>query len=356
MFSASALQSHLRTHPDLVGKVAATHRNLAGQPARMRQLSALIKKLAETRWPLLIVGESGTGKEVVARAIHDVGRMGEFVVIDCALLVGPLAESELFGDVEGVFVAGSTPKVGLIERANGGTAFFDRVEALPLKLQAKLLRWLQKKRTRPIGATRDKRSDFHVIATTTRDLAEDVEAGVFRRDLFYRLNVCNIRLAPLRERKEDIPALVSHFLARMGGNFTITTQAMAVLLLYDWPANVRELEGCIHHMATVRTGEVIDTRDFPPHLQNFLSGIKGTFLSNFPSQAGNSRTRVLNSGVRWKTKLSTRVQWLPTGNFETRPAMMSLQSTLTPFVSISAIADQSTSSFVPIVLDQRSKP
>ena len=256
-----------------------TRHVLVGQSPRTRQVLRLIDKLGKCRWPALLLGETGTGKEVVARAIHAMTSSKEpFVTIDCSSMVGPLMESELFGHVKGAFTGAATAKIGLIEAANGGTAFFDEIGELPLDLQAKLLRVLQEKEFRPVGSLITKRSDFRIIAATNRDLAKEVEKGNFRRDLYFRLNVINIRLAPLRERKEDIPALINHFLARIGGNYNITAEAMEVLLSYDWPGNVRELENCVQHMAAINSGPLLHLGDLPSNLRNFLSEKKAQYL------------------------------------------------------------------------------
>jgi DNA-binding NtrC family response regulator len=252
---------------------------LVGQSPRTRQVLRLIDKLGKCRWPALLLGETGTGKEVVARAIHAMTASKEpFVTIDCSSMVGPLMESELFGHVKGAFTGAATAKVGLIEAANGGTAFFDEIGELPLDLQAKLLRVLQEKEFRPVGSLATKRSDFRIIAATNRDLAKEVEKGNFRRDLYFRLNVINIRLAPLRERKEDIPALINHFLTRIGGGYNITAEAMEVLLSYDWPGNVRELENCVQHMAAINSGPLLHLGDLPSNLRNFLTEKKAQYL------------------------------------------------------------------------------
>src|SRR5581483_4889892 len=206
----------------MLAPVEQTRHVLVGHSPRIRQVVKLVDKLGHCRWPVLVLGETGTGKEVVARAIHNVAPAGPFVTIDCSSMVGPLMESELFGHVKGAFTGAANAKVGLIEAANGGTAFFDEIGELPLDLQAKLLRVLQEKEFRPVGSLVTRRSDFRIIDATNRDLAKEVEKGTFRRDLYFRLNVINIRLAPLRERKEDIPALINHFLARVGGNYTLT--------------------------------------------------------------------------------------------------------------------------------------
>jgi transcriptional regulator with PAS, ATPase and Fis domain len=239
----------------------------------------MVEKLGRCRWPVLLLGETGTGKEVVARSIHKVQPVGPFVTIDCSSLVGPLMESELFGHVKGAFTGAVVPKTGLIEVADGGTAFFDEIGELPLDLQAKLLRVLQEKEFRPVGSLTHRRSDFRVIAATNRDLAKEVEKGAFRRDLFYRLNVVNLRLAPLRDRKEDIPALIAHFLMRHGRGHTLTQETLEAMLSYDWPGNVRELENCIQHMVAINTGPLLHAAELPSMLQNYLMAKKAQSLS-----------------------------------------------------------------------------
>ena len=239
----------------------------------------MIDKLGNCRWPALLLGETGTGKEVVAREIYNRNPDGPFVTIDCSSMVGSLMESELFGHVKGAFTGAAMAKQGLIESANGGTAFFDEIGELPLDLQAKLLRVLQEKEFRPLGSLTTRRSDFRVISATNRDLAAEVEKGTFRRDLYFRLNVINIRLAPLRERREDVPSLINHFLARAGGNHTLTAEAMEVLLSYDWPGNVRELENCIQHMVATNSGPLLHVSDLPSALQNHLIQKKSQYLT-----------------------------------------------------------------------------
>ena len=179
-------------------------------------------------------------------------------------------ESELFGHVKGAFTGAVGQKTGLIEAANGGTAFFDEIGELPLDLQAKLLRVLQEKEFRPVGSLMHHRSDFRVLAATNRDLAKEVEKGTFRRDLFYRLNVVNLRIAPLRDRKEDIPGLISHFLNRYGKGHTLTQETLEAMISYDWPGNVRELENCIQHMVAINSGPLVHVGELPSMLQNHL--------------------------------------------------------------------------------------
>jgi transcriptional regulator with PAS, ATPase and Fis domain len=280
---------------------------LVGQSPRIRNVLRMVEKLGRCPWPVLLLGETGTGKEVVARSIHKVQPVGPFVTIDCSSLVGPLMESELFGHVKGAFTGAVTPKTGLIEAADGGTAFFDEIGELPLDLQAKLLRVLQEKEFRPVGSLTHRRSDFRVIAATNRDLTKEVEKGTFRRDLFYRLNVVNLRLAPLRDRKEDVPALVAHFLARHGKGHILTQETFEAMLSYDWPGNVRELENCIQHMVAINTGPLLHAAELPSMLQNYLLAKKAQTFSMAvgfqtvpkpPGDAPSQEHRAALEGVR----------------------------------------------------------
>ena len=170
---------------------------LVGNSPAMKQLHRLVARMGKSRFPVLILGETGTGKEVVARAIHNMEGRGAFVVVDCSSLVGPLMESELFGYAKGAFTGAHNQKLGLLDAANGGTAFFDEIGELPLEMQMKLLRVLQEKQFRAIGGLAHRSSDFRVIAATNRDLAAEVEAKRFRKDLYYRLNVMRLRMCPL---------------------------------------------------------------------------------------------------------------------------------------------------------------
>ena len=260
---------------------------LVGQSARIKQVQRLIEKLGKGRWPALILGETGTGKEVVAKAIHLASPSGPFVTIDCSSFVGPLMESELFGHAKGSFTGAVTQKIGLIEHANGGTAFFDEIGELPLDLQAKLLRVLQEKEFRPVGSLHQKKSDFRVIAATNRHLLAEVEKGTFRRDLYYRLNVVTVRLAALRERKEDIPILVNHFLDKYGGTHMLTQESLEAVLSYDWPGNVRELENCIQQMVAIQTGPLMHLNNLPSQIQNHL--IQTRPLAMAAAAGGSSR-------------------------------------------------------------------
>jgi DNA-binding NtrC family response regulator len=234
----------------------------------MRQIHRLIGRAGRSRFPVLVLGETGTGKELVARAIHNMEARGPFVVVDCSSLVGPLMESELFGYAKGAFTGAHTQKLGLLDAANGGTAFFDEIGELPLELQMKLLRVLQQKEFRAVGAVAQRSANFRVIAATNRDLAEEVKANRFRQDLYYRLNVIRLRLAPLRERMEDVPALVTFFLEKYGNGHRASTEVLAALQQYDWPGNIRELEHTVQRMVAMNSGPWLTLADVNSLVQN----------------------------------------------------------------------------------------
>ncbi len=236
----------------------------------MHGIRRLIEKAARSRsLPALLLGETGTGKEVVARAIHDANPHGQFVPIDCGSLVGSLMESELFGHVRGAFSGAVGDKKGLVEMAAGGTAFFDEIGDLPLEMQVKLLRLIQEREYRAVGALHWKSIDVRILAATHRDLKAEIKAGRFREDLYYRLNVFTIRIPPLRERKPDIPALIEHFLrADHLPPFEPPREAMDLLMSYDWPGNVRELKHCVERMAAMYS-EGTRAAALPSALVNF---------------------------------------------------------------------------------------
>src|SRR3984957_7356077 len=193
-----------------------------GRSPRIVQLRGQIEKLGRRRSPVLIQGESGTGKEVAARSLYNVATRGQFVPIDCGSLVGTMIESELFGHVRGAFTGAVDSKRGLIELANGGTAFFDEIGELPLEMQVKLLRVLQEQELRPLGSLQRIKVDVRIVAATNRDLQVEVAGGRFREDLFHRLNVVRLTLPPLRDRKEDIPLLIETFLSRANNRYMLS--------------------------------------------------------------------------------------------------------------------------------------
>ena len=239
---------------------------LVGESPQIVHLRRLIEKASRNRLPVLLLGDSGTGKEVVARAIHAAAPQGQFVPIDCGSLVGTLMESELFGHVKGSFSGASENKKGLVELADGGTAFFDEIGDLPLEFQTKLLRLIQEHQFRPVGGLKWHSVDFRVVAATHRNLKAEVAAKRFREDLYYRLNVFVIHLPPLCERKQDIPLLIEHFLE---GHSELRPGAdvLKALLDYDWPGNVRELKNCIERMTAMHTEGGFQTGDLPSALQ-----------------------------------------------------------------------------------------
>ena len=248
---------------------------LIGQSPEMEKLYRILSKVAFSTHPVLILGESGTGKELVARSIHLNGPNAAkpFVPVDCGSLVPTLIESELFGHVKGAFTGADRAKDGLLASAEGGTVFLDEIGELPLDLQAKLLRALQEKEVRPVGATQAKPISARVLAATNRDLAAMVERGQFRKDLYFRLNVVNLRIPPLRDRRGDIAPLAMHFLERMnrenGTSHTFSDDALRVMGEYDWPGNVRELENAIERACALSSGPVLHMGDLPTQLQDF---------------------------------------------------------------------------------------
>jgi two-component system response regulator PilR (NtrC family) len=243
---------------------------LLGRSAAMQRVFELIRKIAPTKTTVLVTGESGTGKELVARALHGEGTRaaGPFVAVNCGAIPDALLESELFGHVKGAFTGASGAKEGLVAAAEGGTLFLDEISELPMAMQVKLLRVLQEKKVKPVGGTEERPVDVRVVAATNRDLEAEVAHGGFRQDLYYRLNVIQVHLPPLRQRREDIPLLVEHFVKRhaaelgkrIGG---VTPEALSALASYDYPGNVRELENILERAVTRETSAVIDRATLP---------------------------------------------------------------------------------------------
>jgi DNA-binding NtrC family response regulator len=239
---------------------------LVGDSPEIARIRHLIEKASRNRLPVLLLGESGTGKEVVARAIHNANPRGQFVPIDCGSLVGTLMESELFGHVKGSFSGAAENKRGLVEMADGGTAFFDEIGDLPLEMQVKLLRLVQERQFRAVGGLQWRSVDLRIITATHRDLKAEVLAGRFRLDLFYRLNVFPIRLPALRDRKDDIPLLIDHFLDPA---LQPQQDILEMLCAYDWPGNVRELKHCMERMTALHSNGSLRVYDLPSAVQNF---------------------------------------------------------------------------------------
>jgi DNA-binding NtrC family response regulator len=243
---------------------------IIGQSEAMRNIYELVRRTAPTDSTVLITGESGTGKELIAKAIHSYSlrENKEFVTVDCSALVETLLESELFGHVKGSFTGAIQTKYGSFELANGGTFFFDEVGNLSLDTQAKLLRVIQEKEIKPVGSEKTIRVDVRIIAATNQDLKDLIAKKTFREDLYYRLNVVPIHLPPLRERREDIPFLVNHFLKKYNKKrkvplTKVDPEAMKLLMDYDWPGNIRELENAIERALILEDGDTLLPRCLP---------------------------------------------------------------------------------------------
>jgi two-component system response regulator HydG len=259
------LREQLRTRPGFGG--------LIGVSERMQRVYKIVQKVTQHEYPVLILGESGTGKELVAKSIHFSGPRKErpFAPVDCSALVPTLIESELFGYVKGAFTGAQHGKQGLLEAAQGGTLFLDEIGDMPVDLQAKLLRALQEREVKPVGSTERRRIDVRIIAATNRDLESAIKNGSFRQDLYFRLNVVQVKLPPLRERKSDIPLLVTSFLDKFSNvqqpPRAISEDAMRQLIAYDWPGNVRELENAIERAVALGSGPIVHVADLPSNLQ-----------------------------------------------------------------------------------------
>jgi two-component system response regulator PilR (NtrC family) len=245
-----------------------TQNRLVGDSARMQQLRATISKLARSQAPVYIAGESGVGKELVARLIHEQGARsnGPFIPVNCGAIPSELMESELFGHRKGSFTGAHADKEGLFQNANGGTLFLDEVAELPLHLQVKLLRVIQEKSVRPVGGNTEIPLDVRILSATHKNLAALVEEGRFRHDLYYRINVIELPVPPLRERRDDIPLIAAAILQRMGAEFdapglALSPAALAALQEYPFPGNVRELENILERATALCDGDLIDVGD-----------------------------------------------------------------------------------------------
>jgi two-component system response regulator AtoC len=246
---------------------------LVGQSPAIRQIYAVVEKVANTPSTVLISGESGTGKELIARALHENSRRhaGPFIKINCAAIPKTLMESELFGYDKGAFTGAVGAKPGRFELAHGGTLFLDEIGEIPVEMQVKLLRVLQESEFERVGGIKTIKVDVRLVTATNRDLLEEIAAGTFREDLFYRLNVVPIQIPPLRERREDIPLLADHFIAKFNERLkkqivAISPEAVEQLVAYNWPGNIRELENLMERTILFCEGPEIRVSDLPPEI------------------------------------------------------------------------------------------
>jgi two-component system response regulator PilR (NtrC family) len=295
-------------------------RNIIGHSDKMQAVYQMIETVAEVQSTVLVTGESGTGKELVARAIHDLSPRAEkpFISINCGAFTETLLESELFGYVKGSFTGANTNRKGLFEAAHKGTIFLDEIGEMSPAMQVKLLRVLQERRVRPVGAHDELSIDARVIAATNRDLKSMTEDGSFREDLFYRISVIPISLPSLRERAEDIPDLVNHFVKKFcdqtGRELSISQKAMQILENYTWHGNVRELEHTIERAVALEKTEEIQPERLPEHITNYNpERIKNEF--DFPEDGINLTTHLENLEKTYVVEALQR-----TGGNQTRAA------------------------------------
>ncbi len=255
-------------------------RIVAESPA-MKEVISLVRRMADSPWPVLILGETGTGKELIARLLHLLSSRKDhpFIEVNCAAIPESLFESELFGHEKGAFTGALSRRRGRMELADRGTLFLDEIGEMPLNLQPKLLRSLQERKISRVGSESELRLDVRQISATNRDLKRMTEAGQFREDLYYRLKVLEIKIPPLRERREDIPTLIGFFLGRYAGDtLRFSPEAMNVLIKYPYPGNVRELEHAIQRTITLTRGAVIRRSDLPEEIRRHEATTSGTLI------------------------------------------------------------------------------
>ncbi|MCS6886031.1 MAG: sigma-54 dependent transcriptional regulator [Acidobacteriota bacterium] len=260
--------------------------NIIGHSRAMQEVFKMLHDVASTASTVLIYGESGTGKELIARAVHNLSPRSNapFVSVNCGAFTETLLESELFGYVKGAFTGAQTNRKGLFEAANGGTIFLDEISEMTPAMQVKLLRVLQEKKVRPVGSVEEIPVDTRVVAATNRDLAQMVEEKLFRHDLYYRVNIIQIKLPPLRERKEDIPLLAEHFLKKFAASAgkqidSVSEEAMRYLENYDWPGNVRELENAIERAVAFEQSRQIQPERLPETILKYSPSRLRTYFS-----------------------------------------------------------------------------
>jgi two-component system, NtrC family, response regulator PilR len=277
---------------------------LLGKSPAMQRVFDTLRKTGPGRASVLLIGESGTGKELAARALHELSQRAEgpFVGVNCGAIPETLLESELFGHVKGSFTGAHVDKQGLFEAAHCGTLLLDEVAELPVAMQVKLLRVLQERKVKPVGGVVEREIDVRIVAATNRDLETEVEKGTFRQDLFYRLDVIRIRLPPLRERREDLPLLVEHFLRKFSAEHgrkvgSVAPEVMQALMSYHFPGNVRELENLIERGVILSTGDILALDAFP-NLGHLSSPTPSLGTAPFVPETGLDLERVVEDFER----------------------------------------------------------
>ena len=319
--------------------------NLIGKSRPMQEVFGLIDQVAGSRSTVMVYGKSGTGKELVAKAVHYNSQRStkNFVAVNCAAIPAELLESELFGHEKGSFTGAIATKVGKFELATGGTLFLDEVGSMRLDLQAKILRALQEREVERVGGSRTIKIDVRVIAATNRDLKKAVEEGTFREDLYYRLNVVPITLPPLRQRREDIPLLVEHFIGKYDREFArkvkgFSAGATAALYHYDWPGNVRELENVIERaVALAQSDETISLRELPLEISilggDVIEDIQKAGLSLREARSHFERQYILNilERVQWNQTEAARVLGLHRNTLAWKLQRLRIDSRTQPF-------------------------
>ncbi len=268
--------------------------NVVGRVVRMREVFGVLERIAPTELTVLLAGETGTGKDVIARAIHArSGRAnGPLVVFDCAAVAPTLIENELFGHVKGAFTGATMDAVGAFERANGGTLLLDEIGELSLELQPKLLRALEQRTVRPVGASKEVPIDVRIIAASHRNLERQVKQGTWRQDLFFRVSVVTVEIPPLRQRMDDLPMLVDSFVAQAGKKMRVSPETVRILSAYEWPGNIRELRNVVESAVALADGDVLE----PRHLVFFAPNNKEPSLSGL-ELAGKSLETIERAAI-----------------------------------------------------------
>ena len=286
--------------------------NIVAMSGTMQAVFEMVRRASKTDVTVLVEGESGTGKELIVRALHHHSRRKDkpFVAVNCAALPANLIENELFGHEKGAFTDATQRYIGKFEQANGGTLFLDEIAELPLEAQAKLLRAVQEREIVRIGGTKTIPVDVRLVAATNRDAEALIEEGRLRRDLYYRLNVVSIKIPPLRERKEDIPLLADHFIARFAGEIErpisgVSEEAMRLLNAYDWPGNVRELENVIQGAMVMAKSDFLRTGDLPLRIQT-VEGDRGELRGTLAEVLAQVERRVIGEALRIEGSNRTR--------------------------------------------------